>query len=102
MRVYFQAEAEADWKAMNPRPPDRPVARVRLTATDPEGLSASLDGDFLIRWASYPEVVKAVASQQTIALTFDMAVEETPGPTPGTVHGECGECETGLRRPRWW
>ena len=81
-RVWFTAEAESDWKALNPQPPDRPVVTVTLTATDPRGLSASLDGDFLIRWETYPELVSAVAGKQAITLTFDMAVEDTPGPAP--------------------
>ncbi len=81
-RVWFTAEAEADWKALDPIPPDRPVVTVTLAATDPGGLTASVDGDFLIWWDSYPEVESAVASKQAIALTFDLAVEGTPGPTP--------------------
>ena len=80
--LFFQPDADDDWKALTPPLPDRPVVTVTLTATDPEGLTASLDGDFLVRWASYPEVVRAVGSKQAIALTFDMAVEATPGPTP--------------------
>ena len=79
-RVCFRAEAETDWKAITPPLPDRPV--VTLTATDPEGLSASLEGDFLVWWESYPEVVSAVTSGQSIELTFDWAVQENPAPTP--------------------
>ena len=83
LRVYFQAEAERDWKALNPQPPVRPVVTVTLTATDPGGLSASLDGDFLIWWETYPELESAVAGEQAITLTYDMAVLGDPGPTPG-------------------
>ena len=73
-RVWFTAEAESDWKAMNPQPPVRPVVTVTLTATDPRGLSASLNGDFLINWETYPELESAVAGKQAITLTYDMAV----------------------------
>ena len=87
-RVFFRGEAEADWKAITPPVPDRPVVTATLTATDPGGLSASVSGDFLIGWDSYPEVVSATASKQAIELTFDLAVEDDPAPRPGqfTVH----------------
>ena len=87
-RVWFRAEAEADWKALTPPLPDRPVVTVTVTATDPDGLSASVDGPFLIGWESYPEVVSARARGQVIELTFDWALEDTPAPAPGqfTVH----------------
>ena len=78
--VFFRPEAEADWKAITPPLPDRPVVTATVTATDPEGLSASVSGDFLVAWENYPEVVRAVASQQAIELTFDWEVEDDPGP----------------------
>ena len=82
-RVFFQAEGESDWKAMTPPLPHHPVVTVTLTATDPEGLSASVEGDFVLHWETYPEVVSAVGSEQAIALTFDMDVEDDPAPLPG-------------------
>ena len=82
-RVWFRAEAEADWKALTPPLWDRPVVTVTVTATDPDGLSASVDGPFLIWWASYPEVVSARANREVIELTFDWPVEDTPAPAPG-------------------
>ena len=82
MRVFFIAEAEADWKAITPQPPVRPVVTVTLTATDPGGLSASVDGDFLINWETYPELVSAIATRQAITLTYDMAVLDDPAPSP--------------------
>ena len=81
-RVWFRAEAEADWKAITPTLPDRPVVTVTLTATDPDGLSASVSGDFLIGWESYPEVVSATGGSESIQLTYDWEVEETPAPDP--------------------
>ena len=87
-RVWFQADGDDDWKAITPTLPDRPVVTVTLTATDPDGLSASVSGDFLIWWESYPEVVRARADGAAIELTFDWAVEANPAPAPGqfTVH----------------
>ena len=83
LRVFFRAEDETDWKGKSPALPDHPVVTVTLTATDPEGLSVSLGGDFLIWWESHPEVVSAVARERAIALTFDVAVEDDPAPTAG-------------------
>ena len=87
-RVWFQADGDDDWKAITPTLPDRPVITVTLTATDPEGLTASVSGDFVIWWESYPEVVNARADGAAIELTFDWAVESDPAPAPGqfTVH----------------
>ena len=86
--LFFIADAEDDWKAITPTLPDRPVITVTLTATDPEGLSASVAGDFVIWWESYPEVVRARADGAVIELTFDWAVESDPAPAPEqfTVH----------------
>ena len=81
-RVFFQAEGESDWKAITPPLPHRPVVTVTLTATDPDGLSASVNGDFVLHWETYPEVVSAVGSEQAIALTFDMDVLDDPAPLP--------------------
>ena len=82
-RVFFRGEAEADWKALTPPVPDRPVVTATLTATDPGGRSASVQGDFLVWWDSYPEVVSAVASGSAMELTFDWAVEDDPAPKAG-------------------
>ena len=81
--LFFLAEAEANWKAITPPLPDRPVITVTLNATDPDGLSASVSGDFVIWWASYPEVVRARANGAGIELTFDWALEANPAPAPG-------------------
>ena len=80
--LFFDTETETDWKALTPPLESRPVVTVTLTATDPVGLSASVSGDFLVTWESYPEIERAVASGQAIELTFDWEVEGTPAPEP--------------------
>ena len=96
-RVWFRAEDDTDWKAVSPALADPVVVTATVTATDPEGLSVSLEGDFLIWWESHPEVVRAVGSEQAIVLTFDVAVEDDPAPTPEqfTVHVANGDGTTG-------
>ena len=79
-RVWFRAEDATDWKGKSPALADPVVVTATATATDPEGLSVSLDGGFLIWWESHPAVVKATASKQAIELTFDVAVEDDPAP----------------------
>ena len=81
-RVWFKAEADSDWKAKNPVPAHRPLVTVTLTATDPDGLTASVSGVFKIWWETYPEVHSAVAAPQAITLTYDTAVLDDPAPTP--------------------
>ena len=102
-RVWFRAEAEADWKALTPPLWDRPVVTVTVTATDPDGLSASVAGPFLIWWEAYPEVVSARANREVIALTFDWPVEDTPAPEPGqftvnVVNGDGSEGTIAVNR----
>ena len=95
-RVWFRAEDETDWKAISPALSDPVLVTATVTATDPEGMSVSLDGDFLIWWESHPEVVSAVAREQAIKLTFDVAVEDDLAPTAGqfTVHVVNGDGST--------
>ena len=79
-RVWFEVDGEDDWKAVSPALADPLIVTATLTATDPEGLSVSLDSGVLINWESHPEVLRATASEQAIELTFDTAVEAVPGP----------------------
>ena len=58
MRVFLEADDDDDWDALQPPLEERPVITVTLTATDPSGLSASLQGKFLIVWE--PEAKAAV------------------------------------------
>ena len=83
LRVFFRADADDDWKAITPALADPLVITATLTATDPEGLSASVSGDFLVGWESQPVLLSATASrQQEIKLSFDQAVEDAPAPSP--------------------
>ena len=82
-RLFFQTDTDDNWKAITPPLADPFVVTATVTATDPEGLSVSLEGDFLVWWESHTEVVSAVASEQAIALTFDVAVEDDPAPGSG-------------------
>ena len=80
-RVWFEVDGEDDWKAMSPALADPVAVTATLTATDPEGMSVSLEGSILIDWESHPEVVTASAGEQAIELTFDVAVADDPAPT---------------------
>ena len=62
--LFFMADADGDWKAVSPALPDPLTITVTLTATDSGGLSASMTGEFLVDWDSYPEVVSAEAGRR--------------------------------------
>ena len=96
-RVWFEVDGEDDWKGKSPALSDPVVVTATLTATDPEGMSVSLDGSILIDWESHPEVVRAEARERAIELTFDVAVEADPAPTAGqfTVNVVSGDGTTG-------
>ena len=49
-RVWFRADADQVWEAITPPLAEPLVVTATVTATDPDGLSVSLDGDFLIPW----------------------------------------------------
>ena len=83
-RVTIKMDGDDDWKAASPALPDPLVTTVTLTAMDPDGLSASVSGDFFTDWESHPALVSAWATpRQAIELTFDQAVEDTPALAPG-------------------
>ncbi len=96
-RVFFQADTDENWNAVVPALPDPLTTTVTLTATDPDGLSASVNGDFLIDWDSHPVLLSATASREAVALTFEQAVQGSPGPTVEqfTVNVTNGDGSTG-------
>ena len=81
-RLFLLVEGEAGWKAISPALPDPMTFTVRLTATDPGGLSTSLTSDFVTNWASDPELVSARADRQAVDLTFDLDLQTSPAPAP--------------------
>ena len=81
--VWILVDADDDWKAASPALADPLTITATLTATDPDGLSASVSGDFLTDWDSSPSLVSATANAQAVTLTYDQAVQSDPAPTPG-------------------
>ena len=54
--LFVEVDGDADWAGLDPVPPDPVSVEVVLTATDPDGLSASVSGTFATRWdAPVPE-----------------------------------------------
>ena len=79
-RVFIRLKAHDDLGAITPALPDPLVTTVTLTATDPEGLSVSVSGDFHTNWASHPKLESATAVGEAVVLEFDQDLQETPRP----------------------
>ena len=94
-RVWFRAEAEADWKAITPALPNPVTITATLTATDPDGLSTSLDGGFSVAWDNHPVPVQAAANGAVLQLTFDQNVRGSPTPGQFTVRAVNGDGSSG-------
>jgi len=78
MRVFFEADADDDWDAIVPALPERPLITITLTATDPGGLSASVQGDFLIDWEPKPDcALTAPSSVQGLGIQRGAVVRWT-------------------------
>ncbi|MCY3646445.1 MAG: SwmB domain-containing protein [Chloroflexi bacterium] len=58
LRVFLEVDDDDDWDALEPALAARPVITVTLTATDPSGLSASVQGDFVVIWQPRPAVTQ--------------------------------------------
>jgi len=80
-RVFIQLDDDADWSSVAPALADPLVTTITLTATDPDGLSVSLSGDFQTDWASHPALIAAAATTWWMELTFDQDLQQQPSPT---------------------
>ena len=84
--VFILVDGDDDWKAASPALADPLTITVTLTATDPDGLSASINGDFVTNWDSSPALVSATANAQAVTLTFDQEVQGSLVPSSFTVN----------------
>ncbi len=66
-QVSIRLDVVGDWSAVTPALPDPLVTAVTLTATDPDGLSASLTGYFSTDWDSQPRLESAELGEETEA-----------------------------------
>ena len=100
LRVWLEMDDEDDWSAVVPALPDPLITKVKLTATDPEGLSASVEGLFRTDWESQPVLERAVTSGDVHkAYIRPGSCEDIARARAGSVHGERGRTGTALKRP---
>ncbi|MYB22522.1 MAG: leucine-rich repeat protein [Chloroflexi bacterium] len=81
MRVFLEIDDQDDWQAFFPPVADPQRVTVTVTATDPDGLTSSVSGDFVIDWDSAPVLESAVADEQSIVLTYDLPLRASSPPS---------------------
>ena len=81
--LFFMADSDDDWGAASPALADPLLIPVTVTATDPDGLSVSVTGEFLTDWDSHPTLETATAAPTAVTLTFDQELQIDPAPGPG-------------------
>ena len=100
-RVVIRLHADGDWESITPLLPDPLNTRVTLTATDPDGLWASVSGDFTTRWGSDPPLAgtSSFASEQP-GQPEGLAVSSKPGDLNVSATWEATPGASGYR-VRW-
>ena len=84
--LFIRVNGDDDWKAVSPALPDPLTITATLTATDPDGLSASVSGDWVTDWVSHPALVSATSDGAVIELTFDLELQGSLVPSSFTVN----------------
>ena len=83
--VQFAYDDDGDWSAADPPLADPLTTTVTLTATDPDGLSASITGEFRVDWESQPKLLRAETYTrpgsdppvQLLSVIFDRVLDTT-------------------------
>ena len=69
--LLFQYDADGDWAAVTPALPNPVVTQVTLTATDPDGLSASVTGPFSAHWEAPTPGIEPPGTPIGLTVTSD-------------------------------
>ena len=81
-RVWFRADAE-DWHTLTANLPNPLTITATLTATDPDGLSRSLDGEFRVAWEQLAGPPDAPESLEVLATPGSLDLLATWDETDG-------------------